>query len=417
MTDALFDEIKIEENILKGGHGEMRKTVIIQLVFGALFLAMAGVSYAEKAPYLIGFCSDLTGRYSTLGIANKRGLEIAIDEINEAGGVNGRTLKATFYDSESDVAKALLHTKRLIDVDKAVVLTGYTNSGAVLGAIQTVETGKTPLLSAGSSEKIWVPTKKWMFNVVPRQREASIPQLLDILQKKGSKRIAYIYIDMVYGHTGKETFDWAVEEMGITPAIVTKYAPGSTDVGPQITHIRRAGADGLLITGLVADTAMVIKNARDMGFDGHIVSDYAIIGPEFIDLAGQYGEGIISTTLKTLVAHDLSEDDIQKEVTTKFHDKYVEMYGSFSLYAGHTWDQIYLVAEALTKVDANLDPGKASDVIKIREQIRDNLETIKGFVGQNGIFNYSEDNHNGLGPRCYVPVVISGGKWTLYQGE
>ena len=79
--------------------------------------------------------------------------------------------------------------------------------------------------------------------------------------------------------------------MKFTPAMVEKYAPGSTDVGPQITHIKAAGADGLLITGNVPDTAMVIKNARDLGFTDPIVSDYAIVSPEFIELGGKVRRG------------------------------------------------------------------------------------------------------------------------------
>jgi branched-chain amino acid transport system substrate-binding protein len=79
------------------------------------------------------------------------------------------------------------------------------------------------------------------------------------------------------------------------------------------------------------------------------------------------------------------------------------------------WDEMDLLADALKKVDAKLDPTKDADLVKIRAGIRDNLETIKGFVGQNGIFNYSPDNHNGLPPNCYVPVVIQNGKWTLYK--
>jgi len=191
----------------------------------------------------------------------------------------------------------------------------------------------------------------------------------------------------------------------------------STDVGPQITHIKAAGADGLLITGQMADTVMVIKNARDMGFTGPIVADYSIVGPEFIDLAGKYGEGIVTTSIKTLVAPDLPDNDPQKKVTMDLYTRYTKQYGAFSLYAGHGWDEVYLLVTALKKVDPKLDPGKDADLVKIRAQIRDNLETIKGFVGQNGIFNYSPDNHNGLGPNCYVPVVVEGGKWRLYKGK
>ncbi len=379
--------------------------------------ASSGLAQQKLAPYPIGFCSDLTGRMSEMGTANKRGMEIAVEAINSAGGVNGRQLKAIVYDGESDPSKSVLHTKRLIEVDKVIILTSYNLSGSTMASIQTAEAGKTVLFSASASEKIWIPTKKWIFNVVPRQWEASIPILIDVLQQKGSKKIAYIYIDTTYGQTGRETFDRAVKEMKFTPVIIEKYAPGSTDVGPQITHIKVADADGILITGNLADTVMVIKNARDMGFTGPIVSDYAIVGPEFIQLGGKYVEGIVTTSLKALVATELPDNDPQKKVATELYNKYTKQYGAFSLYAGHMWDEIYMIAEALKKVDPNLDPTKEADLVKIRSQLRDNLEQIKGFVGQNGIFNYTPDNHNGLGPKCYVPVVVENGKWKLYKGK
>ncbi len=391
--------------------------IISVVVFGCLLFA-TGESRAQKAaPYPVGAVFDLTGIISSIGAPEKRGLEIAVEAVNAAGGVNGRQLKMTVYDSESNATKGVTETKRLIDVDKVIAGLGYSSTGVTMAAIQTVESGNMVMLGGGASEKIWIPTKKWVFTVVPRQREASIPVLLEVLQQRGAKKIAYINIDNTFGQTGREVFDWAVKEMKITPAIIEKYAVGSTDVGPQMTHIKAAGADGLLITGQMADTVMVIKNARDQGFTGPIVADYSIVGPEFIDLAGKYGEGIVTTSIKTLVAPDLPDNDPQKKVAMDLYNKYTKQYGTFSLYAGHGWDQLYLLVTALKKVDPKLDPAKDADLVKIRAQVRDNLETIKGFVGQNGIFNYSPDNHNGLGPKCYVPVVVENGKWRLYKNR
>ncbi|MCU0579133.1 MAG: ABC transporter substrate-binding protein [Desulfobacterota bacterium] len=397
----------------------MKRMIVVFLsLFMATVIFLPGSSTAQqKAPYILGGTLDLTGRQSNLGIGGKRGMDIAVETINAGGGVNGRPLKVIYYDTESEPAKAVIHTKRLVEVDKAVLLGGYSSSGAAMAVLQTVESAKTPMIAATPIDKLWIPTKKWVFNVVPRQREASIPVLLENLIQRGAKKIAYLYIDTAYGQAGKEVFDWAVKELKITPAVVEKYAPGSTDMSPQITHLKAAGVDGLLITGNVPDTVVVIKNARDQGFNHPIVSDYAIVGPEFIDLAGKYAEGIVSTSLKTLIAPDLPASDVQKKVAMDLYTKYTKAHGAFSLYAGHPWDQVYLVAEALKKVDPKLDPAKDQDLIKIREQLRDNLEKIKGFVGQNGVFNYSPENHNGLGPKCYVPVVIEKGTWKLYKGK
>jgi len=185
-------------------------------------------------------------------------------------------------------------------------------------------------------------------------------------------------------------------------------------VSPQITHIKASGADGLIICGYLADTVLVLRTARDLGIEYPIVSEYAVVGPEFIELAGEYGEGIVTTSLKTLIAHDLPDTDIQKTVCVDLYDKYTSQYGSFSLYAGHAWDSLNLISKALEKIDPDLDPTKDEDLGKIRAQLRDNLERLQGVVGQNGVYNYSPDNHNGLGLGCYVPVVVKNGEWKLY---
>ena len=399
----------------------MKRLVMVSLIMCiglVLMWTSNGLSQQKLVPYPIGFCVDLTGRMSEMGTANKRGMEIALNAINAAGGVNGRLLEVIVTDGETDPSRSVIHSKRLIDVNKVIILTGYGQSGSAMASIQTAEAGKTVLYAGSSqSEKIWIPTKRWVFNVVPRQWEASIPLLIEILQQKGAKKIAFISTLITLTDRRVEVFDRAVNEKKFTPSIITKYAPGTTDVGPQITHIKAANADGILITGNLADTVMVIKNARDMGFTGPIVSDYAIVGPEFIQLGGKYVEGIVTTSLKALVARELPDNDPQKKGAMDLHSKYMNQFGMFSLYAGHTWDLMYITTEALKKVDPKLDPTKEANVVEIRDQLRDNLEKIKGFVGQNGIFNYSPDNHNGLGPKCYVPVVVENGKWTLYKAK
>ena len=393
----------------------MKKFMVMAVaicICGGLVLARQASS-ARQAPYVIGIALDLTGRAAALGIPEKRVYLMKAEEFNKAGGVNGRQLKLIILDNESKPAKAVLNTKKLIEVDKVIATLGYATSGSTLASVETVMAGETVLFSNAASEKIWRPTKKWVFNVVPSQKDACTPILVDNLLKRGSKRIAYIYIDTAYGQTGKETFEWVCKNKGIRPAIIEKYTPGTTDVSPQITHIKTSGADGLIICGYMGDTAMVLKSSRDLGIKFPIVSEYAVVGPEFIKLTGKYGEGVVSTSLKALVAHDLPDGDVQKKIAVELYEKYTKKYGTFSLYGGHAWDALTLTKKALENVDPNLDPSKDEDLKKIRTQLRDNIENLKNVVGQNGVFNYTPDNHNGLSFGCYVPVVISNGKWRL----
>ncbi|MBW2115559.1 MAG: ABC transporter substrate-binding protein [Deltaproteobacteria bacterium] len=157
----------------------MKKFMIIAIcICGGLFLSVSA-SEAKQAPYVIGIAVDLTGRAAGLGIPEKRVYLMKAEEFNKAGGVNGRHLKLIILDNETKPAKAVINTKKLIEVEKVIATLGYSTSGSTLASAETVMAGETVLVSNAASEKIWKPTKKWVFNVVPRQKDACTPILVD----------------------------------------------------------------------------------------------------------------------------------------------------------------------------------------------------------------------------------------------
>jgi branched-chain amino acid transport system substrate-binding protein len=239
-------------------------------------------------PYVLGFSPEITGLRAELGIANKQGAMIALEKINAAGGVNGRQLKAIFYDGQSQPVVCVKNTKKLIDVDKAIACMGYTSVGGTLASAQTATDNETLLFSAGPAIVTGGKINPWLFTVVPDQRIASIPILVQNLLDRGAKKIAYVYVDTAYGKLGLGAFNASCEKLGITPAILEEYSPQAVDLTTQISHIKSAGADGLLITGNLADSVKLIKTAKDLGFNHPIVCDYAIVGPEFIKLGGEF---------------------------------------------------------------------------------------------------------------------------------
>ena len=174
--------------------------------------------------------------------------------------------------------------------------------GGTLASAQTAGDGETLLFSAGPAIVTGGATKKWLFTVVPDQRIASVPILIRNLLDRGCKKVAYIFVDTAYGKLGVAAFKAACKKLDIKPAIIEEYSPQSVDVGTQLAHIKASGADGLLITGNLADTVKVIKTARELGLKFPIVCDYAIVSPDFIKLGGNLVEGVVSTSLKALVA-------------------------------------------------------------------------------------------------------------------
>ena len=124
----------------------MRKLLWTAVALAAALVCVApGAGLcADPAPYVLGFSVGVTGRRAEMGIAVKRGALIALDKINAAGGVNGRQLKAVFYDSQSQPVANVKNTKRIIDVDKAVACMGYIAVGGTLASVQTASDGETP---------------------------------------------------------------------------------------------------------------------------------------------------------------------------------------------------------------------------------------------------------------------------------
>jgi branched-chain amino acid transport system substrate-binding protein len=397
----------------------MRKqvcSVIVVLVCAVSFFWSSPGRSAEPAPYVLGMALDLTGVVGSIGTAEKRGFDYMLDKVNAAGGVNGRKLKAIVYDSQCIAVNDVKNAKRLIEVDKVTILTGFTNIQGVFGVFPLVGEAKipfimgTPVLATGTP-----PPNPWVFTVVPDQAMGSTPILVNNLADRGCTKIAFIYVDFIFGQTGLKWFQDTMQKRGLKPAAIEKYAMNAVEMDSQVARIKASGADGIIITGGPADVVQVVKTAHNLGFTGKIAAEYAVVSPEFLKLGGKEIEGLVSSSLRAIAAPDLAPDDPQKKIAMEMYSFYTKKYGDMSLYAAHAWDQISIIVDGLKKVDPKLDPSKPEDVVKIRTQLRDGVEQIKGLVGQNGIFNYSPTDHIGLKLGCYVPVVVKGGEWKLYR--
>jgi len=393
----------------------MRKAVWSAMLICIILACSSNAFTQNQAPYVLGFSLGFTGLEADVSLGPKRSALIKIDEINRNGGVNGRQLKAVFYDTESDPLKSVKNVKRIIDMDKAVACMGFSAVDASLASLHAAEDGETLLISGAPCIVSGSPPKKWLFSTCGDQKVASIPLLVKNLVDRGAKKIAYLYIDTKFGTLGKAAFDASCKNLGIKPAYVEKFLPNEVDVTPQIAQIRASGADGLIVTGHIAGTVRILKTARDQGMTSPIVCDYAVTGPGFISLAGKYGEGIVTTGQRAIVAHDLPDSDPQKKVCVDLYNRYAKEYGSYDNYAGHGWDQVTLISAALKGIDARLDPSKEEDLKRIRGELRNNLEKLTGIVGISGVFNYSESDHLGLSEGCYPALIIRDGKWRLYN--
>ncbi|MFP4030000.1 MAG: hypothetical protein ACLFTV_00370 [Desulfococcaceae bacterium] len=146
----------------------------------------------------------------------------------------------------------------------------------------------------------------------------------------------------------------------------------------------------------------VVQHAQQLGLEMPLYQSHGVASPKFIELAGDAANGILLPTGKILVADLLSDEDPQKAVLTEYIQKYNERYEmSVSGFGGYAYDAMKILAQAL--------PGTDGDKAKLR----DNIEKVSGLVGVSGVFTFSPQDHNGLGPDAFVMVRIEDGKWVL----
>ncbi|MFO7860105.1 MAG: ABC transporter substrate-binding protein [Desulfosalsimonas sp.] len=374
--------------------------LLAAVVFASAFPALAE---SGKKTWKIGGIFSVTGPASFLGDPEKKSMELAIEEINAAGGVDGRMLEAVIYDTEGDPSKAVSAAGKLINKDRVTAIVGPSLTPTTLAVVPMINRTQLPFVSCAAGNKIVEPIKPWVFKTAQSDIQAVAAIYKHISQKEIDK-VGILTVSNSFGESGREQLIAQAENFGITVVRKESFGAGDTDMTSQLTKIRQEKAGALICWGTNPGPAVVAKNVEQLGIDIPLYQSHGVASPKFIDLAGDSAEGILLPTGKILVADLLPDDDPQKQVLTDYIDAYENKYDeTVSGFGGYAYDAVYLLARAME--------GTGGD----KEKIRENLENIKGHVGISGVFSFSQTDHNGLDPSAFVMVRITDGKWQLVK--
>lgn len=385
-----------------------RKCLIIAMITAivttACLLCISTVSAESgKEPIKIGGVFSVTGPASFLGDPEKKSMELAIDMINEAGGIDGRMLEAVIYDSEGDPSRAVRNVQRLITRDNVTAIVGPSLTPTSLAVIPVVERAQIPLVSCAAGNRITDPIKPWVFKTAQSDIHA-VASIYGHMQEKGLKKAAIIIQSDAFGESGRDQLIEQAGDFGIEIVAQENFGIRDTDTTAQLTNIRRADPDAIICWGTNPGPAVVARNVEQLGIDVPLYNSHGVASPRFIDLAGDSAEGIMLPTGRILVADLLPDDDPQKEVLQNYIAAYEDRFGeTASSFGGYAFDGINLLAGAIKGTNGD------------KQQIRDNFEKIQDHVGISGTFNFSETDHNGLAPDAFVMVRITDGDWELIE--
>ena len=379
----------------------MNVKVMNFIIAAATLLFSANVFAA--APIKIGALFAVTGPAAFLGEPERNSAKMVIDEINKAGGVKGRKLELVVYDTAGDATKAVQLATKLIKDDKVVAIIGPSTTGETMAVIPVAEREQIPMISCSAGSKITDPVKKWVFKTAQNDSLA-VGRIFEYLQKTKQTKVSILTVSDGFGASGREQLKSQASKNGITIVSDDTYGPKDTDMTAQLTKIRGSHSQAIICWGTNPGPAVIAKNARQLGIKTPLFMSHGVSSKKFIELAGDAAEGIKLPSGKVVVADLLPGSDKQKKPLMAFVKDYQKHYkAEGDHFGGHAWDAVMLLRSA---IDNGADTSAA---------IREQLEKTRGFAGIGGSFNYSGQDHAGLGKDAFVLVEVKNKDWMIVK--
>lgn len=369
----------------------------LMFVFGGIGLTNAW----SKDAYRIGGLFSITGPSSFLGDPEKKSLELAIGEINAAGGIDGHMLEAVIYDTEGDPTKTVLAANKLMSKDNVLAIIGPSLTPTTLAVVPLAEKQQLPLISCAAGIKITDPVKPYVFKTA-QSDVLAVAAIYQHAKSRNIKKVGILSVENAFGESGREQLLAQAALYGIQVVQAESFGAKDTDMTAQLTKIRSAQPDALVCWGTNPGPAVIARNVQQMGFKVPLYQSHGVASPKFIELAGDAAEGNFLPTGKILVSEQLPDSDPQKAVLKKYIEQFESRYQTpVSGFGGYAYDAMMILARALQGTEGN------------KEILRRNIEGIKGHVGISGVFTFSPEDHNGLGSDAFVMVLIQNGKWKV----
>lgn len=386
--------------------------LLVILIFGLLLTGCGGSKPTQEQntstetkvtnePYKIGAVFDISGVSSSLGIPERNTVQMIVDEINKAGGIDGHPIDLIMLDNKSNETESALAVRNLIQ-QGVLAIVGPSTSGTSLAMVDAVQKAQIPMVSAAASIKIVAPVneRKWLFKTA--QSDSLVAEkIATYLKSKGLTKIAFASMNNAFGDSGRAQFEIAAAKAGITILGKEKFEATDTMITSQLTNIKKLNPQAVLCWAIPPSASIFTKNYRDLELTMPLIHSHGIGNKKFIELAGDTANGVIFPVGKLLVAETLPDTDPQKVVLVDYAKNFEAKFGARNTFGGHAWDAIKIVVAAIEKAGPD------------RTKIRDEIEKTQNFNGISGVFNMSPTDHNGLTLDSMVMVEIKDGKWGL----
>jgi len=258
-------------------------------------VALSAAFGSARAEVLIGVSAAMTGRLSWIGEQAQRGTEMAVADINAAGGVLGQQVRLITVDDFCDPEQAVVAAEKLV-ADGVVLVVGHYCSGASIPASKVYEAAGVLQISPGSTNpQLTEQGRANVFRVIGRDDAQGFVAGNYLADRWADKKIAILHDNSTYGKGLADETRKQLNKRGVTEAVYDTYTPGKDDYSVEIDSLQAAGIVALYVGGYHAEVALIARAARDRGYLLQLISGDALATEEFALIAGPAAEGTLFT--------------------------------------------------------------------------------------------------------------------------
>ncbi len=306
-------------------------------------------------PIAIGFLGELTGPFAIWGIPARNGMQLAVEEINAAGGVDGRPLELVVRDTQGTPEEGVTALRGMIERDGVVAVGGIISSDVGLATSRIAETEEVPLfLVKAGSDAILTPDTRYTFRTCLPAAPMTMGPFAQFIASEGVTRVGAIIADYAWGRAIEDAIVEQVGALdGIDPQIEVAPVP-ETDFTTYLRRLEDLDPELLIATGHPPGAAAITRQAADLGFDAFVT------GSDSSAVAVFEGVGDASyDRYVDLSCADYAADDYQ-ELATRYHDRFD---GFMEDDAVSGYGQVLMVQEAI-EVTGGTDPAAIADHLR-----------------------------------------------------
>ena len=374
--------------------------IITKKAAAAITLAAASImcgGAAAQQPYKIGISAGLTGYAATVDRAWTDGVRVAVDALNARGGINGRKLEVIVEDNRSEPQEAVTVYRKMISSDKVdIFLSGCVSAGN-LAAAGIVVRAQIPMVLCSILPQV-EDHVKWAFSTLPPARFEVEKRFEYLKENTQIRKVGVLHDPTPYANLQKGVAEKIAATYGLTLAGVDQYKQDDADLSVQIGKMNAAGAGAILKIGLGGTTMTAAKNIKQLGLSLQMltsIEDLAVFRP----VSDVLGDKFFFVAAPSQIADALPEGALKKAISD-FLVPWKARHGERDPnWAGRGWDAVMITAAAIQK--ANSFEGA---------RVRDALETVTGFQGTTGVYNFSAANHQGITVNPFALATIAAGK-------